>query len=129
MLPENIPERGLPDAAHKDYAAVLATTDYFAVAADETAMLPTNLERMAAMPRRIADWPLTVVSRGRVDGPPGATRAELVALEQVWQGLQVDLTGLSRNSQHVVAAGSGHYVQLDQPDLVVEGVRKMLAQS
>jgi pimeloyl-ACP methyl ester carboxylesterase len=127
MLPENIPGRGLPDAAHRDYVAVLATTNYFAVAADETAMLLTNLERMAAMPRSIEDWPLTVLSRGRVDGPPDATRAELVALEPAWQGLQVDLTGLSRDSQHVVAEDSGHYVQLDQPDLVVEEVRKMLA--
>lgn len=126
MMPGNIPSRGLSEAAHGDYAAVLATTEYFAVAAEETAMLPANLEAMAAMPDALGDLPLTVLSRGRMDGPPGASTSDLTALEQAWGELQAEIAGLSTNSQHRLADESGHYVQLDRPDLVIEAVREML---
>jgi pimeloyl-ACP methyl ester carboxylesterase len=126
MLPGNIPNRGLPEAAHGDYAAVLATTGYFSVAAEETRMLPANLEAMAAVPRDLGDLPLIVVSRGRVDGPPGATTEDITLLGQAWRGLQADIAELSTDSRHIVAEDAGHYVQLDRPDLVVEAVRDML---
>lgn len=128
MLPQNIPGRGLPEAAHGDYAAVLATTDYFAVAAEETAMLPANLEAMAALPRYLGDLPLTVLSRGRVDGPPNASSSDLAVLKRAWEDLQSDLAGLSTDARHIVAENAGHYVQLDRPDLVVQEVRKTLGQ-
>ena len=126
MLPGNIPNRGLPDGAQGDYAAVLATTGYFSAAADETRMLPANLAAMAALPHDLGDLPLTVVSRGRVDGPPGATLEDLAELEQAWGELQVDIAGLSSDARHVVAEDAGHYVQLERPDLVVSAVEAML---
>lgn len=126
MLPQTIPNRGLPEDVHADYAAVLATRDYFAVAAEETHMLPANLEAMAKLPRDLGDLPLTVVSRSRVDGPPGATPADLRVLEQTWDDLQDELAGLASASRHVVAEDAGHYVQLDRPDVVIEEARKML---
>jgi pimeloyl-ACP methyl ester carboxylesterase len=126
ILPQTIPNRGLPEDAHADYTAVLATRNYFAVAAEETRMLPANLDAMAKLPRDLGDLPLTVVSRGRVDGPPGLAPADLNALEQAWGDLQGDLAGLSSVSRQVVAEDAGHYVQLDHPDVVVEEVRMML---
>lgn len=126
MLPGSIPTRGLPEATHSDYTAVLATTAYFSVAAEETAMLPANLKAMAALEADLGDLPLTVLSRGRGDGPPDAKAADLARMEQAWRDLQIDIARLSTDSRHIVAEESGHYVQLDRPDLVVEAVRKML---
>jgi pimeloyl-ACP methyl ester carboxylesterase len=58
--------------------------------------------------------PLVVVTRGRDLNPQ-------------WRAGQAALLRLSTRSSQVVAAGSGHYVQLDQPEVVVEAVRTVLA--
>jgi pimeloyl-ACP methyl ester carboxylesterase len=41
----------------------------------------------------------------------------------VWLGLQKRLPSLSSRSVHVLARGSGHFVQLDAPELVLAAVR------
>ncbi len=41
---------------------------------------------------------------------------------------QTDLLRLSRNSKQLIAAHSGHFVQLDRPDLVTDAIRQVLAQ-
>jgi hypothetical protein len=83
---------------------------------------------MAALPRDLGDLPLTVVSRGRTDGPPGATADDLAGLEQAWSELQTDLATLSSRGHHIVADDAGHYVHLDRPDLVVRTVEATLNQ-
>jgi pimeloyl-ACP methyl ester carboxylesterase len=60
--------------------------------------------------------PLVVVTRGRDLDPP-------------WRAGQAALLRLSTKSSQVVASGSGHYVQLDQPDAVVDAVRTVIAAS
>jgi hypothetical protein len=40
-------------------------------------------------------------------------------LERVWAEAQSQLPTLEPNTPHIVAAGSDHYVQVRQPDLVV----------
>ena len=66
------------------------------------------------------------MSRGRVDVPPTTSDADAEAMEAAWAGLQAELAGLSTDSRHIVASGSGHYVQLERPDLVIGAVREML---
>jgi pimeloyl-ACP methyl ester carboxylesterase len=58
--------------------------------------------------------PLVVVTRGR-------------DLDPQWRASQAALLRLSINSTQVVAAASGHYVQLDQPAVVVDAVRTVIA--
>jgi pimeloyl-ACP methyl ester carboxylesterase len=45
---------------------------------------------------------------------------------QQWESLQLDLTQLSSNSQRIIAQDSGHFVQLDQPELVVSAVQRLI---
>lgn len=125
-MPQNIPNRGLPDDAHWSYASVLATTGYFSVAAEETKMLEANFEAMAKLRRDLGDLPVTVVSRGRVDGPADATPADLSALDRTWEALQVDLATLSSKGRRVVVEDAGHYIQLERPDVVVEEIQRLL---
>jgi pimeloyl-ACP methyl ester carboxylesterase len=62
----------------------------------------------------LGNKPLVVVTRGRDLDPP-------------WRAGQAALLRLSTRSSQVVAAGSGHYVQLDQPDVVVDAVGTVVA--
>jgi pimeloyl-ACP methyl ester carboxylesterase len=42
------------------------------------------------------------------------------------QDLQRDLTRLSTQSTHVIAARSGHFIQDDEPELVIDAIRKVI---
>lgn len=45
---------------------------------------------------------------------------------QTWMTLQKELSELSSNSRWVIVPNSGHYIHLEQPDVVVDAIRSML---
>jgi len=47
-------------------------------------------------------------------------------LHAIWQDLQRDLANLSSNSVYTVVEGSGHFIQRDQPEAVVDAIRRVL---
>jgi pimeloyl-ACP methyl ester carboxylesterase len=63
--------------------------------------------------------PLVVISRGRQEWPDNRRGAEM---ERIWRELQDDLTRTGTHVLRMKAVRSGHYVQLDQPEVVVKGV-------
>lgn len=58
---------------------------------------------------------------------PGLADAVNQANEQLWQELQAELAGLSSRGRLVVAQGSGHYIQLERPQLVVDAISEVVA--
>ena len=50
------------------------------------------------------------------------------ALNQAWEPLQEELAHLSSNGSRIIAKGSGHFIRIDRPDLVIEAVRKVVDQ-
>ncbi len=78
---------------------------------------------LAAAPLR--SMPLYVLSHSRVDQPdtdPRVNRAD----EHLWQTLQNELAALEPNSRHVIANKSGHDIQHEQPELVVNAIRAVV---
>jgi pimeloyl-ACP methyl ester carboxylesterase len=45
-----------------------------------------------------------------------------------WQQMQRELAHLSTASSHVIAKNSGHYIQIDRPELVIEAVHHVVDQ-
>lgn len=71
----------------------------------------------------LGSLPLVVLSAGRPNpGDPDWA-------EWVWADFQRDLAGLSSDSVHVLALDSSHFIQLDQPDLVIEAIREVVKAS
>jgi pimeloyl-ACP methyl ester carboxylesterase len=68
--------------------------------------------------------PLVVVSRGRAE--PGMDKDTSAQTEQVWTTMQLELAALSSHSRHVVAEGSGHGIQLDKPQVVIDAIHEVL---
>lgn len=53
--------------------------------------------------------------------------AELIEqVNMLWTEKQLELAALSTNSRQVMATESAHYIQYDQPELVVEAIRQMV---
>lgn len=53
----------------------------------------------------------------------GIPHEEAVALETVWQELIHEQTTLSKQSRLVVAAKSGHSIEVDRPDIIIEEIK------
>lgn len=69
-------------------------------------------------PYPLGDMPLMVITRGLADEKDNA-------LEEEHRRDHAAIAAMSRRGQLVVAEHSGHHVQLDQPDLVVEAIRQV----
>ncbi len=68
--------------------------------------------------------PLAVITHGGEHFPPGSQDA---AQERLWQQLQDELAAMQPGSSHVIATGSGHDIQHEQPELVLAQVRRVVA--
>jgi pimeloyl-ACP methyl ester carboxylesterase len=85
---------------------------------EEAAAYETILaEAMGAAPLR-QDLPVAVVSRGQVEGPPDQDAGGKAA--------NADLARRFVHGRLVVAEGSGHFIPLDRPDLVIEAVAQIV---
>ena len=73
-----------------------------------------------------SDIPLVVLTHGVVNPgdygiPSMAAKGEALRLE-----MQEALARLSSRSKHIIAEKSGHYIQRDQPELVIDYVRQVV---
>jgi pimeloyl-ACP methyl ester carboxylesterase len=87
--------------------------------------IPTSIEQVRAV-KSLADLPLFVVTRSPTWRNPELPLQIEEKIEQIWQRLQNDLAGLSTNSTHVIATNGGHYIQVDEPQLVIDAILKVL---
>lgn len=56
----------------------------------------------------------------------GLSREDALQVESLWENLTRSYLELAANSQWIVAERSGHFIPLDQPELVVSAVKEML---
>jgi pimeloyl-ACP methyl ester carboxylesterase len=71
------------------------------------------------------DLPLVVLTAGRKNTglPPQVSPDEI---SQLWIGLQKELASRSTNSTHRIAEGTGHNIHVEQPEIVVEEILRLL---
>ncbi len=72
----------------------------------------------------LGDKPLVVLTRS----PKAYAQNPIMRhfLEPAWQELQRDLARLSSNSTHKVAAKAGHFISVDEPQLVIDAIRQVI---
>ena len=75
------------------------------------------------------DIPLIVLSHSLTWRFPDLPPELADKIEEVWQNLQNDLATLSSNSTHIIATKSGHYIQVDEPQLVIDAILKILSET
>jgi len=76
----------------------------------------------------LGDMPLVVLSHDPEMPQPDMPEDLVKPFNDTWQQMQEELAQLSTRSKRVVARNSGHYIQLDRPDLVIEAVRSVVEQ-
>lgn len=75
------------------------------------------------------ELPLIVLGRGKPT-PRGnnahLTEEQFAAWDRIWRGFHEDLAKRSKRGQFRLAEQSGHFIQLEQPDLVIQAIRDVL---
>jgi pimeloyl-ACP methyl ester carboxylesterase len=129
MLPESIVSSETGEAL----IATLYRTQYCKAAYDELTAASEMLSQPEG-PVSLGDLPLIVLSAGATyDEMPEvavmAIGADVIAqMDQVSQGLQQELVSLSTQGVQVIAEESGHFIQWDQPYLVIDAIRTVVEQ-
>jgi pimeloyl-ACP methyl ester carboxylesterase len=77
----------------------------------------------------LGDMPLAVLShdpsKPAADLPPDLAKPT----NDAWEKMQEELAHLSMRGTQTIAKNSAHYIQIDRPDVVVEGVRGVVDQA
>jgi pimeloyl-ACP methyl ester carboxylesterase len=133
----------LVDASHPDQVARLLAalppraTENPAVATFRAGLADTRPDpqegfdfiRSAAQVRAtrpLGSRPLVVLSHGRSPWPSDLPAGVTARLERVWSALQDQHARLSSDSVRVIGRSSGHFIQLDQPQLVIAAVQQVV---
>jgi len=108
---------------------VCSDTKWFETARKESAQAADAMASARAKHiRSLGSIPLVVLSAGQASVTAGrGISAEVVEQMQVVQNeLQAELVALSSNGKRVIAQESGHYIQVSQPELVVDAIREVV---
>ena len=73
---------------------------------------------------KLFSFPLRVLARGLPDEPSTVWPSE--ALQRIEVDLQRQMSRLSLNSKFKVAERSGHFIQHDEPEFVVDAIRELI---
>jgi pimeloyl-ACP methyl ester carboxylesterase len=74
------------------------------------------------------DLPLLVLTHDPAMPQPDLPEDLVKPTNDAWQQMQSELAQLSSRGTQVIAKNSGHYIQLDHPEIVIEGVRNVVGQ-
>ena len=138
--PDEVVGLVLIDAAHEDYydrlRALLTPAQWTAFTSPPPGLVDdpvferldidasTGAMREATAASPLRPLPLVVLTHGRpFDWPPGVPAA---AVEALWLPLQEDLAALVPGGRLVVAEESGHFIQGDQPELVIAAIQQVV---
>jgi pimeloyl-ACP methyl ester carboxylesterase len=77
----------------------------------------------------LGDLPLAVLSHDP-DKPSAELPADLVKpTNDAWEKMQEEMAHLSTRGTQLIAKNSGHYIQMDRPDVVTNAVRSVVEQA
>ena len=120
----------MPEDAKKAYQAMAAkdTTFLRALISETKAIDQSMAQAREAQIKTLGDMPVIVLSRGQGALPPDAGLPEDVVkqFDAGWQQMQQDMAEMSPRGKRVVAEQSGHYIHLQQPEMVVKAIREVI---
>jgi pimeloyl-ACP methyl ester carboxylesterase len=126
---DKYPEKSFTQEQHEEQLRVYNRTGFCSGLVKQSQGFEQDLFSYTT-PANLGDLPLTVIRAGKpireqilIDSVPDSFLDEH---ESVWPQLQEELASLSTQSNLIVAVGSGHAVQLEQPELVIEALKSLI---
>jgi pimeloyl-ACP methyl ester carboxylesterase len=83
----------------------------------------------AASTGSLGEMPLTVLSHDPDTPQPDLPEDLVRPTNDAWEQMQEELAHMSTRGKQTVAKNSGHYIQIDRPDMVVDAIREIVEQA
>lgn len=113
----------LPPESPDDSESLKFYRDWFSSAINDPTVKPDPELYEAGSLGDLSLVVLTAMNKQRADDFPAGLNAKF---NQIWLELQKELAQLSSNSTHIVSQESGHYIQEEQPDLVIDAILQVI---
>jgi pimeloyl-ACP methyl ester carboxylesterase len=97
--------------------------------AELEALEDTQAQVRSARAASLGDLPLVVLSHGQPASVPGMPDEVNRQYENAWQEMHIEIAGMSSQGRRIVAEKSGHMIHHEQPELVVEAIRRVVDQA
>lgn len=115
----------LPRQLAQERSAIYTGTRHLYAFSDESATINESIATATDAAPSLGDKPLIVLIAGARQYP-GFTKEQAKRADKQINEFEASLTGLSENSELVVASNSTHYIQFDRPELVVDSIRRVV---
>jgi len=124
---------GAPDFVSPTLRAAIMAQEmrpatYRTMAAEVGAMDQNSAEAVAHR-RTFGDMPLIVLTAGNTANDPSFTDAQNQAWKKLWTQGHDDFAALSSRGQNRVVEGSGHFIQFEKPQAVIDAVNEVVAKA
>lgn len=86
---------------------------------------PDSIE-LDASKHPLGDLNLIILTAGKVLKAPGMTEDQEAALFSGWKAAHDELASRSTRGQNIVVPNSSHYIQLDDPQIVIDQIRNVV---
>ena len=103
--------QNLPPEVWAEQVAVALNSESFRTAAGEANLFPEYAAKLRKA-GSLGNTPLIVLTP--------------VSSSSTWMELQKELAGLSSQGKLLAVEGTGHYIQLGRPDVVIDAVREVV---
>ena len=127
LEPIGYPFSDLPPDSVDEQAAISSRTRHLYEVADETSFLEESFNELHAAHMSLGDKPLIVLTAGplQLEGM-GFSQEQIDQLDEAHSEQQADLARRSQNAKQIIAEESGHYVHLEQPDVVIDAIGQVV---
>ena len=89
----------------------------------------TSADQVRAAYRPLGALPIIVLTHAASPRGPAETQEQRDAKNQLWIDLHNQIAGMSTRGKRLTVDHSGHYIQLDQPQVVIDSVLEVLRDS
>src|SRR3712207_5284652 len=121
--PPGLTSRELED----EQAAISSHRKHVFATADETSSLEESFAQNRAHPMSLGDKPLMVLTAGSVQTEgTGLSPEQADLLDKLHSESQAALKRRSENAKQIIAEDSGHYIQVERPELVRDAIRQVV---
>ncbi len=122
-----LPPSGLPPDVVAAYFAYYQSPAMYREAASEQENFQRGSDELVSARRPYGDMPLIVLTGADTTKDPPSPEAIVQARAKVWRQMHDEMAALSSRGQHRVVDGSGHYIQFQQPQVVIDAVNEVVA--
>lgn len=117
-----------PDLREQAYALAYNSRMGMNMKAEQATRQARDEQFLSAGP--LPGVPMIVLVRDMGDLIPGTADADVTQqTEQAWREAQVELAAQVTDGTLIVAEGSGHYITLEKPEVVVDAIRTVIAKA